>query len=153
MQFVVRSIGVVRSTRSELLDDHWDSETTVIELESDVPDDAIKELDKFSHAEVIFLADQASDVPPAAWVRRPRGNPEWPEVGIFAQRNKDRPNRLLVSVAQIAAVNGRTISLIGLDAVDGTPVLDIKPVFPWGAARGQLWAPQWVNELGEHYFS
>ena len=59
--------------------------------------------------------------------RRPRGNPEWPEVGIFAQRAKDRPNRLGLCTCELVAVDGASIVVRGLDAVDGTPVLDVKP--------------------------
>ena len=152
MTFQVRPIATVRSSRSELLDDHWDAETTVIELASDVPSDSLIGLDQFSHVEVLFVADRATDVPPGPWARRPRGNETWPVVGIFAQRNKDRPNRVLVSVARVKSVGEREIHVVGLDAVDGTPVIDIKPVFSWTAPRGELRVPKWADEIGEQYF-
>ncbi len=153
MFFEVRAVATVRSTRKELDDDHWDRESTSLELLEDVPAEALAGLDQFSHVEVVFLADRASDVPPAPWSRRPRGNPQWPQVGIFAQRNKDRPNRILVSVARIVKVKERSVEVHGLDAVDGTPVLDIKPVFAWSAARGDFHSPAWAVALGEQYFS
>ena len=59
--------------------------------------------------------------------RHPRGNRDWPEVGIFAQRAKDRPNRLGVTVCRILEVMDSTVRVAGLDAIDGTPVVDIKP--------------------------
>jgi tRNA (Thr-GGU) A37 N-methylase len=152
MEFVVRPVAVVRNERTAAVDDEWNSITSTIELVDDVPSSSLEGLSTFSHIEVIFLADRASDVPPAPWQRRPRGNPEWPEVGIFAQRNKDRPNRLLSSTVAISSVQERSISVIGLDAIDGTPVLDIKPVFRWTGPQGSLEVPPWSDELGEHYF-
>jgi tRNA (Thr-GGU) A37 N-methylase len=152
VEFAVRPVAVVRNSRTEAIDDQWNSITSTIELLDDVPAASITELETFSHIEIIFLADRASDVPPAPWSRRPRGNPDWPEVGIFAQRNKDRPNRLLSSIATIVAVRERTVTVTGLDAIDGTPVLDIKPVFSWSGPQGPLVTPEWSDELGEHYF-
>ena len=152
MEFAVRPVAVVRNSRTEAIDDQWNSITSTIELLDDVPAASIAGLETFSHIEILFLADRASDVPPAPWSRRPRGNPEWPEVGIFAQRNKDRPNRLLNSIATIVAVRERTVTVTGLDAIDGTPVLDIKPVFSWSGPQGLLVTPEWSDELGEHYF-
>jgi len=152
VEFAVRPVAVVRNSRTEAIDDQWNSITSTIELLDDVPAASITGLETFSHMEILFLADRASDVPPAPWSRRPRGNPDWPEVGIFAQRNKDRPNRLLSSIATIVAVGERTVTVTGLDAIDGTPVLDIKPVFSWSGPQGPLVTPEWSDELGEHYF-
>lgn len=152
MEFAVRPVAVVRNSRTEPIDDQWNSITSTIELLDDVPAASLTGLETFSHLEILFLADRASDVPPAPWSRRPRGNPEWPEVGIFAQRNKDRPNRLLSSIATIVAVRERAVTVTGLDAIDGTPVLDIKPVFSWSGPQGPLVTPKWSDDLGEHYF-
>jgi tRNA (Thr-GGU) A37 N-methylase len=152
MSIQLRPIGFVRAARTEVLDDEWDSVAARVELADDVPDEALRGLETFSHVELVLFADRATDVPPAPWSRHPRGNPEWPNVGIFAQRNKDRPNRLLVSVAAIEQVSARFVVLRGLDAIDGTPVLDIKPWFSWSGPRGDVVAPAWSHALGEGYF-
>jgi tRNA (Thr-GGU) A37 N-methylase len=102
--------------------------------------------------EIVFFADWAEDVPPAPWHRRPRGNPQWPDVGVFAQRNKDRPNRLLLSTVEIGWLSERSFSVRGLDGIDGTPVLDIKPVFRWSVPKGEVRVASWSEELGENYF-
>jgi tRNA (Thr-GGU) A37 N-methylase len=73
-------------------------------------------------------------------------------VGIFAQRNKDRPNRLLLSIATLVEVEERSLLVRGLDAINDTPVLDIKPVFSWSGPRGELRVAKWSDELGENYF-
>ena len=152
MDFRVRPIAFIRNDRREALDDHWDDVVSTVELASEVPSEALRGLDEFSHVEVVFLADWAEDVPPGPWTRRPRGNPEWPEVGVFAQRNKDRPNRVLLTTVAVDSWSDRSFAARGLDGIDGTPVLDIKPVFRWSVPRGELRVAPWSEELGENYF-
>ena len=84
--------------------------------------------------------------------RRPRGNPEWPEVGIFAQRAKGRPNRIGVTVCRLLAVDGLTLRVQGLDAIDGSPVLDVKPYMAEVAPRGEVRQPEWSRELMAGYW-
>jgi tRNA (Thr-GGU) A37 N-methylase len=152
VELVVRPIALVRNERREVTDDAWDDVVSTIEFTEDVPPEALCGLEEFSHVEVVFLATLAEDVPPGPWRRRPRGNERWPDVGIFAQRNKDRPNRLMLSIATIERVDARSIIVRGLDALDATPVLDVKPVFTWSGPRGELRVAPWSVELGEHYF-
>ena len=84
--------------------------------------------------------------------RHPRNNPAWPPVGIFAQRSKNRPNRLGVSIARLLKREGRILPLQGLDAIDGTPVLDIKPVIKGFLPRGALREPSWATEIMKEYW-
>ena len=152
MNYSVRPIAYIRNDRSEALDDNWDDVQSTVELAQDVPDEAIRGLEEFSHVEIVFFADWAEDVPPGPWHRHPRGNEEWPDVGVFAQRNKDRPNRILLTTVAIDSIEGRTLKVRGLDGIDGTPVLDIKPVFRWSVPRGTLRVAPWSEALGEDYF-
>ncbi len=152
MSYELRAIATVRCERTELIDDGWDAFESRLELAADIPSEALAGLESFSHVDVICVADRARDVPPDPWARHPRGNTEWPLVGIFAQRNKDRPNRLLLSTTEIVRVEERRVIVRGLDAVDGTPVLDIKPVFHWSGPRTAVRAPSWSDELGDTYF-
>jgi tRNA (Thr-GGU) A37 N-methylase len=89
--------------------------------------EALRGLDAFSHVEVLLRFDRVEPVDVHTGARRPRGNPAWPEVGIFARRPEDRPNRLGTSVCRLLAVRGLDVDVGGLDAADGTPVLDLKP--------------------------
>jgi tRNA (Thr-GGU) A37 N-methylase len=152
METVLRFVAYVRNDRRELVDDNWDDFTSVIELADDVPASSLVGLEGFSHVEIVFIAELAHDVPPGPWHRRPRGNPDWPDVGIFAQRNKDRPNRLLVSIAALERVQDRALVVRGLDALNDTPVLDIKPVFSWNGPRGDVRVPTWSEDIGENYY-
>jgi tRNA (Thr-GGU) A37 N-methylase len=152
MDYTVRPIAYIRNERSEALDDHWDDVVSTIELAQDVPSEALGGLAEFSHVEIVFFADWAEDVPPGPWHRHPRGNEQWPDVGVFAQRNKDRPNRLLLTTVAVDEYTERSLRVRGLDGIDGTPVLDIKPVFRWSVPRGALRVAKWSEELGESYF-
>jgi len=149
--YVVEPIGVVRSSRNEVKDDHWGSETCAVELLPPFDERSLLGLDGFSHVEVIYLLDQAT------WdsegvLRRPRGNPAWPEVGIFAQRAKDRPNRIGISVCRIREVDGIRIELEDLDAVAGTPVVDLKPWVAEFGPKSPTFQPRWMSELMEDYW-
>ena len=73
-------------------------------------------------------------------------------VGIFAQRGKNRPNRLGVSVCELLGVDGLCVTVRGLDALDGTPVLDLKPVLREFLPRGTVQQPAWASELMARYY-
>lgn len=149
MDLNLRAIAYIRNDRAEALDDNWTDVVSTIELASDVPSESLIGLEAFSHVEVIFFADWAQDVPPGPWHRHPRGNTDWPDVGVFAQRNKDRPNRLLLTTVALDEVTERSLRVRGLDGIDGTPVVDIKPVFRWSTPQGELRVAPWSEALGE----
>ncbi len=147
-------VGFVVGGRSEATDDDWGDVEAVIRLDAaQFGPDAVAGLTDFSHLVVVFqfhLVDP-SDVQSGA--RRPRGNPDWPEVGMFAQRARMRPNRLGVSTCRLVAVEGLDLHVRALDAVDGSPVLDVKPFMqefepPAGAVR----QPGWSAELMRGYY-
>ena len=151
MEHNVRAIAYIRNERNEALDDNWGDIVSTVALAQDVPSESLRGLAEFSHVEIIFFADWAEDVPPGPWHRHPRANPDWPDVGVFAQRNKDRPNRLLLTTVALETITERSFTVRGLDGIDGTPVLDIKPVFRWSAPRGELRVAAWSEALGEDY--
>ena len=147
-------VGLVRSTRTEPADDGWDAELVRIELDATrFGPEALAGLDGFSHVEVIFLFHRADPATVENGARHPRGNPDWPRVGIFAQRGKDRPNLLGSTIARGLRVEGTVVHLLGLDAIDGTPVLDLKPWMAGFAPRGMHREPQWAGQLMEGYWS
>jgi tRNA (Thr-GGU) A37 N-methylase len=146
-------IGTVRSDRNEPIDDGWDAVTTRIELDPTLfRSDATASLGDFSHVEVVFHFNRVEESEINAGARRPRGRADWPLVGIFAQRGKGRPNRIGVTVCRLLSVDGLTIQVQGLDAIDGTPVLDIKPVMKGFLPRGEIREPEWAAELMKGYW-
>lgn len=149
--FSLTPVGVVRSSRSIAEDDDWDAETSSVELLPPFDERALRGLDGFSHCIVVYVFDRAG------WdesrvLRHPRGNADWPEVGIFAQRAKDRPNRIGVTTCRILGVEGPVLHVSGLDAIDGTPVVDIKPHMREFGPRDDVHQPAWADELMRGYW-
>lgn len=153
MQIALTPIGFVRGGRTEATDDHWDREVCTIELDGTRFDaTSLAALDSFSHVEVIYHFHLVDERDIVAGARQPRERADWPLVGIFAQRGKMRPNRLGVSVCALVAVQGITLTVRGLDAVDGTPVLDLKPFLTGFAPRGTVREPQWARDIMSTYW-
>ena len=145
-------IGVVRNTRREPMDDDWGGLVSEILLDPALPEESLDGLDEFSHAEIIFQFDRVIEKEIVSGARHPRENPEWPEVGIFSQRGRLRPNRLGLTSVRILRRAGRSLFVEGLDALDGTPVLDIKPVMQEFLPRGPLRQPDWSHEVMRTYW-
>jgi tRNA-Thr(GGU) m(6)t(6)A37 methyltransferase TsaA len=145
-------IGRVRSARDDLRDDDWGGVRARIELDESFAAECLDGIEAFSHAEVLFHFDRVPETAVERGARHPRGNQAWPCVGIFAQRGKNRPNRLGSSIVEIAGREGRVLTVVGLDAVDGTPVLDIKPVMAEFLPRGEVRQPPWSHELMRDYW-
>lgn len=149
----IEALGVVVGGRRHAIDDHWGAVEAVIELDGGrLGPDATAGLEGFSHLEVVFLFDRVADSEITWGARHPRGRADWPEVGILAQRAKGRPNRIGVSVCDLVGVDGLRLQVRGLDAVDGTPVLDVKPYMPAFGPRGEVRQPPWVEELMRDYW-
>jgi tRNA-Thr(GGU) m(6)t(6)A37 methyltransferase TsaA len=150
--FEVKPIGMVRSPRKDLTDDFWGKVDAEIVLAEHLPDEAFSGLADFSHVEVIFLMDRVDPAKVETGARHPRERLDWPLVGIFAQRGKARPNRIGLTRGTIQRVEGRVITVRGLDAIDGTPVLDLKPWMHEFAPIGATRQPQWATELMADYY-
>lgn len=148
----IEPVAHVRGGRRAAEDDDWGGERAVIVLEPHLPEEALAGLGLFSHAEIIFQFHLVPDAKIETGARHPRGNTDWPLTGIFAQRGKNRPNRIGVTVCRIVSVSGREIHVEGLDAIDGTPVIDIKPVMREFLPRGDIRQPDWASELMKDYW-
>lgn len=146
-------IGRVEGGRTEATDDDWGDEVAVIQLDpAVVGPDATAALDSFSHVEVVFVFDRVDETRVQRGARRPRGREDWPEVGILAQRAKARPNRLGLTTCELVAVDGLRITVRGLDAISGTPVLDVKPHMTGFGPRTPVREPAWATELMDGYW-
>jgi len=152
MEHGIEAIGHVTETRIDPSDDGWGGETATIVLADRFGPESLIGLDQFSHVEVVSRFHQLTDDEVTTGRRHPRGNPDWPLVGIFAQRASGRPNRIAVTACQLVAVEGRRVRVRGLDAVDGTPVLDVKPVMHAFQPQGEIVEPAWVAELMAGYW-
>ncbi len=145
-------IGYVRNSRSAIEDDDWGAVESEIVLTGHLGGDALEGIEEFSHVEVVFYFHLVKDESIETSARRPRNNPDWPEVGILAQRGKNRPNRIGLTTAEVVERREGTLVVRGLDAIDGTPVLDIKPVMREFLPRGEVRQPAWASELMRRYW-
>ncbi|MEU6476496.1 SAM-dependent methyltransferase [Streptomyces sp. NPDC047017] len=146
-------VGRVVGGRDEVRDDDWGGVTAVIRLDgARYAPEALAGLDAFSHLEVVYHFDRVPVEKIETGARHPRGNTDWPLVGIFAQRGKNRPNRIGLSRCRLIKVDGLDLHVQGLDAVDGTPVLDIKPHMDEFGPQGPTTQPDWATDLMRHYY-
>lgn len=146
-------VGVVHNERREPIDDNWGNVVSEIELDANLfSPDALLGLSEFSHLECIYFMHRVNPAKIKTGARRPRNLEHLPLTGIFAQRPKGRPNQVGLSVCNILKVEGTIITVMGLDAIDGSPVLDIKPYFVAFAPRGDIVEPDWVREITNNYY-
>jgi tRNA-Thr(GGU) m(6)t(6)A37 methyltransferase TsaA len=151
MSWTVNPIGVVRSPISEATDEQWGDVESDIEIFSPF-DRGLKGLEEFSHLLVVFWLHLADFHPERDLIRRPQGKADMPETGIFAQRAKHRPNPIGITVVSIVEVRENRVRVRGLDAIDGTPVMDLKPFVPAFDQVDCARIPDWLDQLMKTYF-
>ncbi len=152
MPIAIEPVGRVQANRKRAEDDFWGGEESCIVLSERFEAEAMQGIEEFSHAEVLFLFDRVDSEKIAWGARHPRNNREWPAVGIFAQRGKNRPNRIGSTMCRILRREDRRLYVAELDAIDGTPVLDIKPVMQEFLPREAVRQPEWSRELMRQYW-
>jgi tRNA (adenine37-N6)-methyltransferase len=147
-------IAYVVSGRVEPTDDYWGGTTSIIRVDAErFPIESVKSLDSFSHIQVVFYFHKQDLEDLNLGARRPRNNPEWPEVGTFGHRNMKRVNRIGVSTVRLIKIDGLDLHVQELDAIDGTPVVDIKAYFQEFGPREEVRQPEWVSEMLSDYFA
>lgn len=152
MSFTVNPIAFVKARRTQAEDDNWGEEVARIELVAPFGPDSLQGLAAFSHVEVLFVFHKVDEAKIVTGARHPRNNKAWPAVGIFAQRGKNRPNRIGSTICRVIGVEGATLIVAELDAIDGTPVLDLKPVMQEFLPREAVLQPAWSHELMAGYW-
>lgn len=148
----ITPIAHVVGGKIAVADDYWGGNRSIIRIDERFPVACTTGLAEFSHLEIVFQFHlEPGDYNPGA--RSPRNNPAWPAVGLFGHRNMARPNRIGVSRCRLIKVDGLDLYVDELDAVHGTPVIDVKPWFPAFGPRGQVRAPAWTDEMLADYFA
>ncbi len=153
MIFTIKSIGTVSNDRTDISDDFWGDCVSEIRLDPAFSESALEGIDSFSHLEILYVFHKAINDDPETGRSHPRENPRWPQAGIFAQRKKNRPNFIGSAIVTLIRKEGTAIFVKNLDAVNGTPVIDIKPVMKEFLPGGTVTQPPWVDELMKNYWS
>jgi tRNA-Thr(GGU) m(6)t(6)A37 methyltransferase TsaA len=151
MPLSITPIGVVRSPVVEGRDDAWGNVVAELHFDAELAP-GLAGIEQFSHLLVLYWMHRAAFSPADDLVRRPRGRADMPEIGIFAQRAKHRPVPIGVTAARLLARRGSVLEVQGLDAIDGSPLLDIKPYFPDFDSVANPTLPDWVSRLMQGYF-
>lgn len=141
---VLRPIGVVRNGIAQAAGVRWEEVVSHIELE-EVYEPALQGIEEFSHLLILFFFHRPER--PAALQVHPEERQDLPLVGVFATRSPHRPTPIGVTTVELLGREGTVLTVRGLDALDGTPVLDIKPHLPRGDSPAQVRIPRWLEQL------
>ncbi|MFH8350094.1 SAM-dependent methyltransferase [Streptomyces sp. NPDC018045] len=133
-------------------DDYQGGVSSIIRLNPEFPLETLQGIDEFSHLIVTWHFHLASPDDVALHARSPRNNPQWPATGTFVHRNHRRPNQLATSFPRLLKAEGRDLHVTDLDAVDGTPIIDLAPYFKEMGPRGEISQPSWPTEMLQHYW-
>lgn len=153
MSSVIEQIATVFNNVDFRQDENWKNVISSIVLDEKFNEDSLHGLKDFSHIEVLFGFHLLNTDEVETEKRSPRNNPDYPRTGIFAQRASKRPNLLGISIVKIFDVFERTIKVSGLDAINGSPVFDLKPVIrEFIPERNEIIQPEWATDIMKNYF-
>ena len=143
----LKAIGVVRNKVGKMPRPGYDWWGIVSDIVVDSSlSEALDNLDEFSHIVVLYWMHQAAGVQSPTKVH-PMGKQELPLVGLFATRSPYRPNPVGKATVRLLERRGNILKVEGLDAIDGTPVIDIKPYIPGYDSATDAGVPPWITSL------
>lgn len=150
--YLIEPIAFVKNNRNKIEDDNWGDVVSEITMIDKIPADSLTGIEEFSHLEIIFYFHLADHSKINISTTHPRENKKFPKVGIFAQRKKSRLNLLGSTMVKLLKKDNNILIVSGLDAVDGTPVIDIKPVIREFIPREKIKQPEWTTDLMKNYW-
>jgi tRNA (Thr-GGU) A37 N-methylase len=151
--FQVTPIATVIGGHIEPADDFQGGVESIIRLEETYPLETLQGIEEFSHLTVVWRFHLASPDDVQLHARSPRGDARWPATGTFVHRNHRRPNQLATSYPRLLRVAGRDLYVTDLDAVEGTPIIDLAPFFQEMGPRGEVREPSWPSEMLMRYWA
>ena len=137
----LKAIGIVRSQIKQPARCDFKKVVSEIVIDSSLTE-ALDNLDDFSHIVIIYWMHHSTG--PAPKKVRPKGNPEHSLMGVFATRSPNRPNPIGKATVRLLQRRDNILKVKGLDAIDGTPVIDIKPYIPGYDSVDNAKVPSWV---------
>ena len=123
----IRPIGRVRSPLKDRDQAPHQGRPAGVEAELVIEGEFLPGLDGIQAGDKLFVLCWFHKADREILKVHPRGNPAVPKRGVFATRSPDRPNPIGLCLVDVLSIEGRTLKVRGLDAVDGTPVVDLKP--------------------------
>ncbi|MFD4575000.1 SAM-dependent methyltransferase [Streptomyces sp. NPDC058417] len=150
--YEVRAIATVVGGHTRVQDDYQGGVESIIRMDGAFPLETLQGIEEFSHLTVTWHFHQARPEDVQLHARSPRGNAQWPATDTFVHRHHRRPNQLAVSYPRLLGVDGRDLRVTELDAVEGTPVVDLAPYFQEMGPRGAVRQPTWPGEMLADYW-
>jgi len=147
----VEWIGTVYNDVKEPTDEGWGGVVSEVVLDETLAD-GLDGIEDFSHVLILYWMHRAAEAEPVRMRRRPQGREDMPEIGIFAQRARHRPNPIGVTAVRLLRRDKNRLVVQGLDAINGTPVVDVKPYVPQYDTVESPRVPEWVARLMVKYF-
>ena len=142
-KITLNPIGVIRNKIKKPRFGSFKNDVSEVVVEKKFTD-ALNGIKDYSHVIIVFWMDKVKD---KVIIHRPQGNANVPVVGIFSCRCPQRPNPIAITTVELLSRKGNKLKVKGLDVLDGTPVIDIKPYWPvYDKVKGAK-IPQWVNKL------
>ena len=140
-------IGRVRNAVKEWVDVVWEELISEVEIDAQWAE-GLEGLAEFSHIWVITWLNRVQPEERGGRMRvHPERRQDLAAVGLFATRSPRRPNPIAITAVELLGVRGRVLTVKGLDMLDGTPVLDIKPYLAHGDRISGTRAPRWIRRL------
>jgi tRNA-Thr(GGU) m(6)t(6)A37 methyltransferase TsaA len=138
----LKPIGFVRNEIKQPATLDFKNIVSEIVIDSSLTE-ALDSLDEFSHIIVLYWMHRSDRQPPLKI--HPRGKAELPLVGLFATRSPNRPNPVGKATVRLLERRDNILRVEGLDAIDGTPVIDIKPYLPHNDSMDNVKVPPWIT--------
>ncbi|MHB0868304.1 MAG: tRNA (N6-threonylcarbamoyladenosine(37)-N6)-methyltransferase TrmO [Chloroflexota bacterium] len=150
-EMTLHPIGVIRNGCREK-PEQWEEVESEIVVDEQLAE-ALEGIEEFSHIHVLFWLDRAEADRGSHLKVHPQRREDLPEVGLFATRSMFRPNPIGITVVRLLERKGNLLRVLGLDALDGTPLLDLKPYLTRGDCWPEATGPAWLRRLwGEEGF-
>lgn len=143
-EMVVRPIGVVRNQFVEMVPQRWEQGISELQVEP-IWEEALDGIEEFSHIVVLFWLDRIEGEPTLRV--HPKGRADTPLVGLFSTRTPRRPNPIGLATVRLLERRGNLLHVEGLDALDGSPVLDLKPYLARNDLVEGATMPDWVTYI------
>jgi tRNA-Thr(GGU) m(6)t(6)A37 methyltransferase TsaA len=145
MEINLTPIGFVKNSLKEPKREDVQSVTSEIIVNEDLKE-ALSGIDEFSHIIVIYWMHLIPSSERSIMKVHPKRNQNLPLTGVFATRSPARPNPMGMATVKLLERRGNILKVIGLDAVNGTPVLDIKPHIPGSDSPAGAKTPGWLSK-------
>lgn len=146
MKINIVPIGMVKNSVTEPPENDWETVVSEIVIDKEY-EQALDRLEGFSHIIVLYWMSHITSARRSTLQVRPKRRKDLPLVGVFATRSPARPNPIGVTTAKVLEHHGNILKVAGLDALDGTPVLDIKPYIPGYDSPAEATTPAWMKKL------